>query len=115
MMRNLPWFRVKTLTWHFRACTHNTHGHKTHTRIGMIHIACFTCVHTNTVLKAKKRSTKSKHAHNARKQVDFSKRPFFVKSSDREYLAETVIISTGAVAKRMDFPGSGEENGFWYV
>ncbi|KAF5828022.1 NADPH dependent thioredoxin reductase [Dunaliella salina] len=46
-------------------------------------------------------------------KVDFSKRPFLVKSSDREYLADTVIISTGAVAKRMDFPGSDEENGFW--
>jgi len=48
-------------------------------------------------------------------QVDLSKRPFLVKSSDREYLAETVIISTGAVAKRMNFPGSDEDNGFWCV
>lgn len=47
--------------------------------------------------------------------MDLSKRPFYVKSTDREYVAETVIISTGAVAKRMDFPGSGEENGFWWV
>lgn len=46
-------------------------------------------------------------------QVDFSKRPFVVKSTDREYTADTVIISTGAVAKRMDFEGSDEENGFW--
>lgn len=48
-------------------------------------------------------------------QVDLSKRPFLVKSTDREYLAETVIISTGAVAKRMNFPGSDEETGFWCV
>lgn len=31
--------------------------------------------------------------------VDFSKRPFHIKSNTQEYLAETVIISTGASAK----------------
>ena len=48
-------------------------------------------------------------------KVDFSRRPFRVSSADgREVLAETVVVATGAVAKRLDFPGSGEgEGGFW--
>lgn len=47
-------------------------------------------------------------------KCDFSKRPFLIKTEEKEVLAETVIIATGAVAKRMDFPGSGEDNGgFW--
>ncbi|GIL84987.1 hypothetical protein Vretifemale_13617, partial [Volvox reticuliferus] len=45
--------------------------------------------------------------------VDFSKRPFTVRTAEKEVKAETVIIATGAVARRMDFPGSGEENGYW--
>lgn len=45
--------------------------------------------------------------------VDFSKRPFKIVSDEREVEAETVIISTGAVARRMDFKGAGEENGYW--
>ncbi|EFJ39324.1 hypothetical protein VOLCADRAFT_108682, partial [Volvox carteri f. nagariensis] len=45
--------------------------------------------------------------------VDFSKRPFTVRTSEKEVKAETVIIATGAVAKRMEFPGSGEEGGYW--
>jgi thioredoxin reductase (NADPH) len=48
-------------------------------------------------------------------QVDFSKRPFKLYTDSKEVTAETVIISTGAVAKRMDFPGSDEDNGFWWV
>ena len=48
-------------------------------------------------------------------KVDLSRRPFRVASADgREVLAETVVVATGAVAKRLDFPGSGEgEGGFW--
>uniref|UniRef100_A0A7S0RRT3 Thioredoxin reductase n=1 Tax=Chlamydomonas leiostraca TaxID=1034604 RepID=A0A7S0RRT3_9CHLO len=46
-------------------------------------------------------------------KVDFSQRPFVLKTSDRTVTADTVIISTGAVAKRMEFPGSDEDNGFW--
>jgi thioredoxin reductase (NADPH) len=47
-------------------------------------------------------------------KCDFSKRPFLIKTDDKEVLAETVIIATGAVAKRMEFPGSGEEEGgYW--
>ncbi|MFM2153181.1 MAG: hypothetical protein RL199_1616, partial [Pseudomonadota bacterium] len=42
--------------------------------------------------------------------VDLSQRPFLVKSSDREVRAETVIISTGATAKRLRVPG---EEKYW--
>lgn len=42
--------------------------------------------------------------------VDFSKRPFTIKTSEREEEAETVIIATGAIAKRMGVP---HEKDFW--
>jgi thioredoxin reductase (NADPH) len=42
--------------------------------------------------------------------VDLSQRPFRVKSSDREVLAETVVISTGATAKRLRIAG---EEKYW--
>ncbi|CAM6022271.1 unnamed protein product [Sphagnum balticum] len=47
--------------------------------------------------------------------VDFSARPFKLYTDSKEVLAETVIIATGAVAKRLTFKGSGEEdeNGYW--
>ena len=44
--------------------------------------------------------------------VDFSQRPFRVSSSDRTVHAETVIIATGATAKRMDIPGC-RDGEFW--
>jgi thioredoxin reductase (NADPH) len=44
--------------------------------------------------------------------VDFSKRPFLVKGSKTSFLADSVIISTGATAKRLDVPGAGDD-GFW--
>ena len=37
-------------------------------------------------------------------EVDFSKRPFVIKSEQREVKAKSVIIATGAVAKRMGVP-----------
>jgi len=37
-------------------------------------------------------------------EVDFSKRPFRIKSDETEVLANSVIISTGATAKRMGVP-----------
>ena len=46
-------------------------------------------------------------------KVDFSKRPFKVSTDEKDVYAETVIIATGAVAKKLSFPGSGEENGYW--
>jgi thioredoxin reductase (NADPH) len=42
--------------------------------------------------------------------VDFSQRPFTVRSSEREIKAHSVIISTGATAKRLGLPG---ETQFW--
>lgn len=46
-------------------------------------------------------------------KVDLSKRPFVVTTAEKECLADTIIVATGAVARRLDFKGSGEENGFW--
>ncbi|XP_055827446.1 thioredoxin reductase 2-like [Solanum dulcamara] len=46
--------------------------------------------------------------------VDFSASPFKVMSDERTVLADAVIIATGAVAKRLEFPGSGDGvKGFW--
>ncbi|XP_006297849.2 thioredoxin reductase 2 [Capsella rubella] len=47
-------------------------------------------------------------------KVDFSSKPFKIFSDSRTVLADAVIISTGAVAKRLSFTGSGEgDGGFW--
>ena len=47
-------------------------------------------------------------------RVDLSKRPFKVWTDEKEVTAQTVIIATGAVAKRLPFKNSGEEEGgFW--
>jgi thioredoxin reductase (NADPH) len=44
--------------------------------------------------------------------VDLTRRPFFVKSSQTQMLADSIIIATGAVAKRLDVEGT--RNGeFW--
>jgi len=45
--------------------------------------------------------------------VDFSKRPFTVTTDEKVVTADTVIVATGAVARRLPFPGSDEDNGFW--
>eukprot|EP00048_Salpingoeca_helianthica_P014673 m.222927 g.222927 ORF g.222927 m.222927 type:complete len:360 (+) comp16134_c0_seq1:53-1132(+) len=46
--------------------------------------------------------------------VNLSKRPFEIKTDRTQITADTVIIATGAVAKRMDFPGAGEgPGGYW--
>ncbi len=37
--------------------------------------------------------------------IDLSKRPFLVKTEEQEMLAETVVISTGATAKRLHIKG----------
>ncbi|MDC7226230.1 MAG: thioredoxin-disulfide reductase [Spirochaetales bacterium] len=42
--------------------------------------------------------------------VDMSKRPFTVKTSEGEVEAETVIVATGAIARRMRVP---HEDDFW--
>ncbi|DBB01346.1 TPA: Thioredoxin reductase 1 [Trebouxia sp. C0004] len=46
-------------------------------------------------------------------EVDFSQRPFKVKTHSHQAEATTLIIATGAVAKRLAFKGSGETAGFW--
>lgn len=46
-------------------------------------------------------------------QVEFQTRPFKIHSADRNVEAEAVIIATGAVARRLAFPGSDEANGYW--
>lgn len=46
-------------------------------------------------------------------KVDFSSKPFKVFADSKTVLADSVIVATGAVAKRLTFPGSGEADGFW--
>lgn len=46
------------------------------------------------------------------KRVDFSKRPFVVEGMSTTVLADTVIICTGATAKRLEIKGAGDD-GFW--
>ena len=46
-------------------------------------------------------------------KVDLSKKPFKVYTDEKEVTTDTVIIATGAVARRLSFPGADEENGFW--
>ncbi|MCH1430552.1 MAG: thioredoxin-disulfide reductase [Chlamydiales bacterium] len=40
--------------------------------------------------------------------VDLSSKPFKIKSKKREILAHSVIVATGATAKKLDIPGSRE-------
>lgn len=44
--------------------------------------------------------------------IDLSSRPFKIKSKKEEIEAESVIIATGATAKKLDIHGAGED-GFW--
>ncbi|KAK1581036.1 hypothetical protein Q3G72_002436 [Acer saccharum] len=47
-------------------------------------------------------------------KVDFSSFPFKVFTESRTVSADSVIVSTGAVAKKLKFTGSGDEaGGFW--
>ncbi len=41
-------------------------------------------------------------------EVDFSRRPFRVKTYNSAYLADTVIISTGAASRKLNIPGERE-------
>lgn len=45
-------------------------------------------------------------------EVDLSHRPFKIVTSDRTVYGETVILATGATARRMDIPGAAEGE-FW--
>ena len=44
-------------------------------------------------------------------EVDLSKRPFRVKTYEKEYLADTLIIATGATPKHLEIPGETEFTG----
>ena len=44
--------------------------------------------------------------------VDFTKRPFVIQGKDNAFLAESVIVATGANAKRLDIPGT-RDGEFW--
>lgn len=44
--------------------------------------------------------------------VDLSQRPFYVKGSSSEYMAESLIIATGATAKRLEIEGAADGE-FW--
>jgi thioredoxin reductase (NADPH) len=44
-------------------------------------------------------------------QVDLSRRPFLVRSYNAAYLADTVIIATGATPRRLNVPGETELTG----
>jgi len=46
-------------------------------------------------------------------KVDLSSRPFKITTDEKDVVADTIIISTGAVARRLTFPGSDEDTGFW--
>ena len=46
------------------------------------------------------------------KEVDLKQYPFLVKGSDTAVFAETIIIATGATAKRLDVPGT-RDGEFW--
>lgn len=46
-------------------------------------------------------------------RVDLTSRPFTIMSDEKEVIAQTVIIATGAVARRLQFKGSEEIDGFW--
>ncbi|MEC4892560.1 MAG: thioredoxin-disulfide reductase [Oscillatoria sp. PMC 1051.18] len=43
-------------------------------------------------------------------EVDLSQRPFTVRSSEREFQTHSIVIATGATAKRLNLPS---ENKFW--
>ena len=45
-------------------------------------------------------------------KADFSKRPFHVWAGEEEYLADTIIISTGASAKLLDLPSEKKFMGY---
>ena len=46
------------------------------------------------------------------KDVDFSQRPFILKSENNEYIADSVIIATGATAKWLGIKGESDYKGF---
>ena len=45
--------------------------------------------------------------------VEFSEKPYLCFTNYRRVDADSVIIATGAKARKLTFPGSDEENGYW--
>lgn len=45
-------------------------------------------------------------------EVDFKTHPYLVKGRERSYYADSIIIATGATAKRLDIPGT-RDGEFW--
>ena len=45
--------------------------------------------------------------------VEFSEKPYLLFTNYRRVDADSVIIATGAKARKLTFPGSDEENGYW--
>lgn len=45
-------------------------------------------------------------------EVDFTQHPFLVKGSKHTFVTDSVIIATGATAKRLEIPGAGDGE-FW--
>lgn len=54
----------------------------------------------------------SEHLFKEVTEVDFSKRPFKITADDKEYLADSVIVSTGASAKLLGLPSESEYMGY---
>lgn len=53
----------------------------------------------------------SKSVFDVATEIDFSQRPFHVKTYGDEYLAETLILTTGATPRHLDVPGEVEFTG----
>lgn len=63
-------------------------------------------------MKAQAEHVGTQMVHDLITEVDFSKRPFVCKGdSGNTYIAETVIISTGAQARWLGLPGEEKFNG----
>ena len=45
-------------------------------------------------------------------EVDLSKKPFAVKGAENSFLTDSIIIATGAMAKRLDIPGT-RDGEYW--
>lgn len=50
-------------------------------------------------------------AMDSAESVDFSKPPFLIKTYDKQYLARSVIVCTGATPRKLNIPGENELRG----
>lgn len=53
----------------------------------------------------------AKSVYDVAMEIDFSQRPFRVKTYGEEYLADTLILTTGATPRHLDVPGETEFTG----